>query len=127
MTDVTIRGIDDGIYRRFSAEARNRGMAIGKLVTLAMSNLLEVKTMGNYKIENINREVIVSKNDLESLEKPVIFKNINKLTFAEDVDWSTFRDYIEEIKNVKELTVPNTLTELQVLAKSKSVAKINRK
>ena len=54
---------------------------------------------------------------LESLEKPVIFKNINKLTFAEDVDWSTFRDYIEEIKNVKELTVPNTLTELQVLAR----------
>jgi hypothetical protein len=99
MTDVTIRGIDDGIYRRFSAEARNRGMAIGKLVTLAMSNLLEVKTMGNYKVENIKKEVIVSKNDLESLEKPVIFKNINKLTFAEDVDWSTFRDYIEEIKN----------------------------
>ena len=127
MTDVTIRGIDDGIYRRFSAEARNRGMAIGKLVTLAMNNLLEVKTMGNYKIENIKKEVTVSKNDLESLEKPVIFKNINKLTFAEDVDWSTFRDYIEEIKNVKELTVPNTLTELQVLAKSKSVAKINRK
>ena len=63
MTDVTIRGIDDGIYRRFSAEARNRGMAIGKLVTLAMNNLLEVKTMGNYKIENIKKEVTVSKND----------------------------------------------------------------
>ena len=127
MTDVTIRGIDDEIYRRFSAEARNRGIAIGKLVTLAMSNLLEVNPMGNYKIENINKEVIVSKNDSESLEKPVIFKNINKLTFAEDVDWPTFRDYIEEIKNVKELTVSNTLTELQILAKSKNVSKINKK
>lgn len=126
MTDVTIRGIDDEIYRRFSAESRNRGMAIGKLVTIAMSNLLEVKPMGNYKIENI-KEVNASKKDLESLEKPVIFQNINKLTFSDDVDWPTFRDYVEEIKNVKELNVPNKLTELQILAKSKSVSKINRK
>lgn len=126
MTDVTIRGIDDEIYRRFSAEARNRGIAIGKLVTIAMSNLLEVKPMGNYKIENMKKEVIVSKNELKSLEKPVIFKNITKLTFTEDVDWPTFRDYVEKIENIKDLSVPDTLTELQILAKSKNVANITQ-
>jgi hypothetical protein len=127
MTDVTIRGIDDEIYRRFSAEARNRGIAIGKLVTLAMSNLLEVNPMKNYKIENMKEEVIVSKNELKSLEKPVQFKNMRKLTFTEDIDWPTFRDYVEKIENVKELNVPDTLTKLQILAKSKNIAKISQK
>ena len=124
MTDVTIRGIDDEIYRRFSAEARNRGIAIGKLVTQAMSNLLEVKPMENYKIENIDEELIVSKNDLESLLKPVIFKNISKLTFTEDVDGPTFIAYVEKMQNIEELKVPNTLTKLLILAKSKNVGKI---
>ncbi|MCE7698071.1 MAG: hypothetical protein K8E24_004280 [Methanobacterium paludis] len=126
MTDVTIRGIDDKIYRRFSAEARNRGIAIGKLVTLAMSNLLEVKPMGNYKIE-MNEEVIVSKRDLESLEKPVIFEKITKLTFTEDVDWQTFRDHVERIEMIEELNVLGTVTKLQILAKSKMVDKLNIK
>jgi len=124
MTDVTIRGIDDEIYRRFSAEARNRGIAIGKLVTQAMSNLLEVKPMENYKIENIDEELIVSKNDLESLLKPVIFKNISKLTFTGDVDGPTFIAYVEKIHNIEELKVPDTLTKLLILAKSKNVGKI---
>ena len=124
MTDVTIRGIDDEIYRRFSAEARNRGIAIGKLVTQAMSNLLEVKPMENYKVENIDEELIVSKNDLESLLKPVIFKNISKLTFTEDVDGPTFIAYVEKMQNIEELKVPNTLTKLLILAKSKNVGKI---
>lgn len=126
MTDVTIRGIDDGIYRRFSAEARNRGIAIGKLVTLAMSNLLEVKPMGNYRIENMDEEVIATKKELESLEKPVIFKNITKLTFTEDVDWQTFRDHVERMENIEELNVQGTVTKLQILAKSKHVAKITQ-
>ena len=124
MTDVTIRGIDDEIYRRFSAEARNRGIAIGKLVTQAMSNLLEVKTMENYKVENIDEELIVSKNDLESLLKPVIFKNISKLTFTADVDGPTFIAYVEKMQNIEELKVPDTLTKLLILAKSKHVGKI---
>jgi len=125
MTDVTIRGIDDEIYRRFSAEARNRGVAIGKLVTLAMSNLLEVKPMGNYKVE-MNEEVIVEKNELESLDKPVIFKNIVKLTFTEDVDWQTFNDHVERMENIEELKVLGTVTKLQILAKSKNVGKITQ-
>ena len=124
MTDVTIRGIDDEIYRRFSAEARNRGIAIGKLVTQAMSNLLEVKPMENYKIENIDEELIVSKKELESLLKPVIFKNISKLTFTEDVDAPTFIAYVEKMQNIEELKVPDTLTKLLILAKSKHVGKI---
>jgi len=124
MTDVTIRGIDDEIYRRFSAEARNRGIAIGKLVTQAMSNLLEVKPMGNYKIQNIEEEVIISKKDLESLDKPVILKNIVKLTFTEDVDGPTFINCVERMENIEELKVPGTLTKLLVLAKSKHVGKI---
>jgi hypothetical protein len=126
MTDVTIRGIDDGIYRRFSAEARNRGIAIGKLVTLAMSNLLEVKPMGNYKIENVEEEVIISKKDLESLDKPVILKNILKLTFIGDVDGPTFINCVERMENIEELKVPDTLTKLLILAKSKNVGKITQ-
>ena len=125
MTDVTIRGIDDEIYRRFSAEARNRGVTIGKLVTLAMSNLLEVKPMRNYKVE-MNEEVIVEKNELESLDKPVIFKNIVKLTFTEDVDWQTFNDHVERMENIEELKVLGTVTKLQILAKSKNVGKITQ-
>ena len=126
MTDVTIRGIDDEIYRRFSAEARNRGIAIGKLVTQAMNNLLEAKPMGNYKIENLDEDVILSKRDLESLDKPVILKNITKLTFTGDVDGPTFMNYVEKLENIELLNIPNTLTKLQILAKSKNVGKITQ-
>lgn len=124
MTDVTIRGIDDEIYRRFSAEARNRGIAIGKLVTQAMSNLLEVKPMGSYKVENVDEEVIITKKDLESLDKPVILKNIVKLTFTGDVDGPTFVNCVERMENIEELNIPDTLTKLLILAKSKNVGKI---
>ena len=126
MTDVTIRGIDDEIYRRFSAEARRRGMAIGKLVTIAMNNLLEVKPMGNYKIENLDEDVILSKRDLESLDKPVILKNITKLTFTGDVDGPSFVNSIERMENIEELNIPDTLTKLLILAKSKNVSKIRQ-
>lgn len=124
MTDVTIRGIDDEIYRRFSAEARNRGIAIGKLVTQAMSNLLEAKPMGSYKVENVDEEVIITKKDLESLDKPVILKNIVKLTFTGDVDGPTFVNCVERMENIEELNIPDTLTKLLILAKSKNVGKI---
>ena len=116
MTDVTIRGIDDEVYKRFSAEARNRGVPIGELVTLVMRALVEEANRDCYKIGNIEK-VSVSKSDLESLGGPVLFHDIESLVFEDDVSIPIFQKYVMEIKHVEKLTIPKTLSKLLVYTK----------
>ena len=116
MTDVTIRGIDDEVYKRFSAEARNRGVPIGELVTLVMRALVEEADKDCYKIGNIEK-VSVSREDLESLGGPVSFHDIDSLVFEDDVTISIFQKYVLEIRYVEKLTIPKALSKLMVFTK----------
>lgn len=77
-------------------------------------------------ISDIN-ELTVTKADLESLERPVVFSNIKRLTFADDVDISTFNSKVRSIKLVDELVVPKGLPVLQVARKCQLVRKITVK
>ena len=56
MTDVTIRGIDDGVYSLFSAEARRRSVPIGELVTQVMRIFLEETSEKQYTIEGLDED-----------------------------------------------------------------------
>ncbi len=127
MADVCIRGVDDDVYARFAAEAKKRGIAIGELTTEVMRESIEKGTSPSYRIKDLNI-LTVSKTDLESVDGPVIFSDIDLLSFDDDVTWPVFNQHVEMIKDVAMINLPKTLSKFQVLTKSKDVAAItNRK
>lgn len=123
MTDVTIRGIDDDVYSRFAAEAKKSGKAIGELTTEVMRAYVGREIPIVYKIQNIDK-LSVSKVDLESMDGPVYFLNIDVLEFMDDVDWALFKDHVDSIVNVDKVILPRTLSKFQILSKAKNVDKV---
>jgi len=123
VTDVTIRGIDDAVYSLFSAEARKRGVPIGVLVTQIMRIFLEETSEKRYTIEDVD-ELTITKDELESVGGPIAFRGVKTLTIDDDIDWSLFDQYVDEIRKSKIVVIPSSLSKLQVLTKCKSVDKI---
>ena len=127
MTDVTIRGIDDDVYARFAAEAKKRGMAIGELATEVMREMVDRGISPSYRLKDLDM-LSVSKTDLESVDGPVIFSDIELLNFEDDVTWPVFNEHVEAIRDVEMISLPKSLSKFQVLTKSKDVEAItNRK
>lgn len=123
MTDVTIRGIEDDVYARFSAEARMKGVSIGELVTLVMRAYLEESTGSDLGVSNIHY-VEVTEEDLKTLDGTVSFSNIPKLEFKPDVTWQSFSEHVTEIRSVARLIVPPTFPRLSLLTKCRNVGRI---
>jgi hypothetical protein len=123
MTNVTIRGIDDETYLRFSAEATLRGMSIGDLATQAMRNFLDQNKGPVYRIWNLEN-LVVSRNDLESIDGQVVISNIENLIFEADVDWPLIRDRVQSIENVERLVIPKGVSKFQMLTRVKNVESI---
>ncbi len=126
MTDVTIRGIDDTTYAEFAAEAKRQGMSIGELTTRAMRTIIDQSKGPNYRIGDV-AELTVTRQDLESLEGTVTLEDIEMLSFDDTVDWPTFNQRVQGIKNVALVLLPRGLTKFQVLTKSKNVGLIQPK
>lgn len=123
MTDVTIRGIDDEVYARFTAEAKKRGVAIGELTTLVMRALVDETSTRTYHIGDLT-DLSVSKKDLDSLEGMVIFSNIKTLEFEDKIDWEIFDQHVGAIVKVGIVKIPPALTRFQVLTKCRNVGKV---
>ncbi|HEY3419106.1 MAG TPA: hypothetical protein VGK23_00960 [Methanomassiliicoccales archaeon] len=126
MTDVTIRGIDDDVYAKFTAEAKKRDLSIGELTTIVMRALVEDISTTNYRIGNL-ASLTVSRKDLESLKGPVMFQNIKMLEFADDIDWDLFDRSVMSIKNCTKVLIPPSLTRFQVLTKCAMVSEVKTK
>ena len=105
MTDVTIRGIDDEVYARFTGEAKKRSMSIGELTTLVMRALVDETTTRTFRIGDLG-DLTVMKKDLDSLDGMVTFFNIKVLEFDDQIDWETFDKKVGAIVNVGTVKVP---------------------
>ena len=123
MTDVTIRGIEDEVYSKFTAEAKKRNLSIGELTTIVMRALVEDIGTTNYRIGNLASLTVV-RRDLESLKGPVMFQGIKTLEFAEDIDWEIFDRSVMSIKNCAKVLIPPSLTRFQVLTKCAMVGEV---
>jgi len=126
MTDVTIRGIEDGVYSLFSAEARRRGIPIGELVTQVMRIFLEETHEKRFTIEGID-ELTLTREELESVGGPIDFSGVKLLIISDDIDWELFDKSVDEIRKSKTVVIPKSLTKLQVLTKCKNVDNIVHK
>ena len=146
----TIRGIDPKTYEAFTRLAKELNVNIGKLVSEAMRltltiteatskkslrKLLEltgnIKRGSNSDMSEEDAEIItgvkemeVTKEDLESAEKPVVFLNMRKLEFTDDVTWELLDKKVKQIKLVETLVVPNHIPKLKITGKCFMVERI---
>lgn len=123
MTDVTIRGIEDGVYSLFSAEARRRGIPIGELVTQVMRIFLEETAEKRFTVEGVE-ELTLTREELESVGGPIGFNGVKFLKISNDIDWELFDRSVDEIRKSKTVVIPKSLTKLQVLTKCRNVDNI---
>src|SRR4030042_4851055 len=123
MTDVTIRGIDDDVYAKFTAEAKKRELSIRELTTIVMRALVEELGTTNYRISDL-ASLVITRKDLESLKGQVMLHRIKKLEFADDVDWELFDRTVMSIKSSSTVLIPKTITRFQVLTKCSLVNEV---
>ena len=126
MTDVTIRGIDDDVYAKFTAEAKKRDLSIGELTTIVMRALVEEIGTTNYRISDL-ASLVITRKDLESLKGQVMLHRIKKLEFADDVDWDLFDRTVSSIKSSNVVLIPPSITRFQVLTKCSMVGEVKTK
>jgi len=146
----TIRGIDPETYEAFSKLARDLNVSIGRLISEAMrltitlaetGTKIGLKKLGELSTvilrggkteaydENIEvitgvKELEVSKSDLEDSEKPIVFLNLRKLTFGNDVTWDLLNKKVKEIKLVDEIVIPQHIPKLKLAKKCIMVGRI---
>ncbi len=146
----TIRGLDPELYEKFSKIAKEIGTNIGALMNEAMKNviaLIEVgkdvgktglviatapikaakeasKEIKDFEVISGVSELEVSKDDLEALDKPVVFTNMSKLVFADDVTWEVIERKVRAIKLVDEVVIPKHIPKLQLVKRCSMVKRI---
>lgn len=132
---VTIRGLSSDIYERVSMLARETGTTIGEIVNEALRRYISTLEHVSSFIDNLIKQgnvvvisgvssLTVTKMDLESLDKPVVFKDMDELVFADDVTNDLIKDKVAKIVNVNTVYVPKTVSTLLIASKSEFVKKI---
>jgi|Deesub1362B_J571_1020462.scaffolds.fasta_scaffold00005_27 predicted DNA-binding protein len=135
---VSIRGVDKELYQQLSAFAKEVGKTVGEVINEAMAIFISLKeglseaggkfveelekTISTY-IGNID-EISVSKEDLQDIKGSIIFRNIGKLIFTDDIDNELFQKKVKRIINVNELVIPKSLSKMKVLSKSMHIKKV---
>lgn len=145
----SIRGLDEEVYREFTATARQLGKTIGEALSEAMKlYMIVAKGLGEGLQEAMNKlkraadelrtgmkealpliidgieELEIGKGDIEAVGKRIVIRNVNRVLIKDDVDPETFSKYIVEISNVEELIAPRTIPKLLLLSKCRRVRRI---
>ena len=147
----TIRGIDPKTYEAFTRLARELNVNLGKLVSEAMrltltiteatgkkslkkileltSGITRGATSGEEEGDDVEiitgvKELEVTREDLESMERPVVFLNMRKLEFADDVTWELIDRKVRQIKLVENLVIPKHIPKLKIASKCLMVERI---
>ncbi len=133
---VTIRGgLSTDIYDRVSRLARETGTTIGEIVNEALRRYIATLENISKAIDNMIRagdvvvisgvsSLTVTRADLETLDKPVVFKDMDELIFADDVNNDIIKSKVARIVNVNTVYVPKSVSTLLIASKSELVKKI---
>jgi len=147
--DITIRGVNSDLYDRAAEIARRTGKTIGEIINESLALFLDLteglrtgiqpivegaKEAGRKLETGLSAtvpvmiasldELEVTKADLEQFGKRVVFQNIGRLVFADDVDQETFDRYVALIRNCDEVRVPKGISKLLVLSKCRDVDRL---
>jgi len=132
---ISVRGVDRNLYDEALKLARETGRTIGEVINEALKLLLafyegvsekvtfESEPPGVEEISGVE-ELTISEEDLKSAGSPMIFKNIKKLRFSENVTQDTFNNKVHLIITCDEVIIPRTLSKLEVAKKCRLVRKL---
>ena len=147
LKQITIRGVDEALYRQVSRLARRLGVNVGTLINKSMELLLSrlpgesVPKVGRLAldvpveftvgllegvgsvVEDVE-ELSVSRRDLEQVDGGVAFVSVRKLEFEDDVDPEIFREKVRAILSCGEIVIPRDLPKLLVLSVSRGVGRV---
>ncbi len=150
---ITIRGVDKELYRKITLLARESGRTIGELINEAMKLLLTttsaaleaaakagtaVTELGKSVAEGVREgvadyievkdinELVLNADDLRSLDKPLVLRNIGRLVISSDVPFELFDRVVKSIVLVDEVVVPSSYPKLLVAARCRFVKKITQ-
>jgi len=146
---ISIRGLDNEIYRQLTIAAKEMGKTIGEVTNEAIKLYLTLikgsesiarklsTTIGTItkafkeglketEIDIVRGldELTISRKDLVSYGKPIAFMFIGKLKFDEDVDTNIFMKYVDSIISCNEVCIPKTLSKIIVGRRCRFVKKI---
>ena len=147
--DVTIRGVDAFLYNKAAEIAKKTGKTMGEVVNEALrlfiditeglragmqpisEGLREAGRRVDYTLSSISPTVIsdveeleVSKEDLEQFGRRVIFQNVRRLVFQDDIDAETFERYVALIRECEEVRPPKGVSKLLVLSRCRKVGRL---
>jgi radical SAM superfamily enzyme with C-terminal helix-hairpin-helix motif len=126
--DVTIRGLESEVYRSFSSLAKEMGKTVGELMNEAMKIYMRILHLPGELSKRIPasigdiEELAVEDKDVKELGRPIIFKNIKKLTLR--ISRESLSNIIA-IDGCEELVIPKDLPKLEVLSKCSGVKRIS--
>ncbi len=105
------------------------GRELGRLgAELVLTPAKAVKTLAegikDYNIVTGVSELSISRKDLEVLERPVVFMNIRKLTFEDDVNWELIDEKVKAVKLVDEVVLPKHIPKISFIKKCLMVKRI---
>ncbi|AFH42337.1 hypothetical protein IOK49_06605 [Fervidicoccus fontis] len=101
--------------------------AASEAIKTPLSELKSSITTQDYIIISNIGEITVSKNDLESSEKPLIFVNVKRIVFADNVTEELIKNKVRAIKVSDEVIIPKTISSMTIAQKSQFVKKITSK
>ncbi len=136
---ISIRGIDKELYHKIGLFAKETGMTIGEVINNAMATFLgtleEIRISGKELIEGFQKgmnmyigdieELTIERGDLENVDTSVVFRNIKKLKFTDDIDQELFNRKIKRLINIDELIIPEKLSKFQVLSRSIGIKRLS--
>ena len=105
------------------------GKKLGKTAATIISVPLDtvkafIEGLKDFEVISSIGELSISRTDLESLEKPVIFANIRKIVFEDDVDWGLVDSKVKGIKLVDEVVLPRNIPKLLFAKKCFMIKKL---
>lgn len=77
----------------------------------------------HYHISNL-REVILTKSDLEGLDKPLVISAVKRLVVSEDVPFELFDSKVSSVRFVDEVVVPKAFPRVRLYTKLKYVNEV---
>jgi len=130
---VLIRGVNQTVYNRFVAKAKEQGKTVGDLMNETIGKIVEAGSQSENPGSNPNTieiggSVLLSKEDILGIREEVgafSLRNSGRLTLEQDVDREALR-YINKIQNTGLLRVPKQIHPLILIKAGKVYGTIEK-
>ena len=107
---------------RLSGALRSLGSKVKEAQSRAFKNAVEA--VADFDLITDMEELSVGRRDLEAAKRPLVFSNVKRLEFEDDVDWELLRSKVRSINVVEELVVPRGVPKLELAERCRMVKRI---